>query len=96
MVEEKNLIRVNSWREKRALSFLSLALGVLGMSLDDLKAASELVHENASLRQENAELSKRLDAATGGKPEPEGSGDEILAAMKKPDAMHLTKQEDSK
>lgn len=91
MVKEGSQIRVNSWREKRALSTLSLALGVLGLTLDDLKNAAELVRTNKSLEQENAELSKRLDAATGGKKLDPSEQNAILSSLKGPDTMKLTK-----
>jgi len=61
-------IRVNSHREKKALASLSLALSVLGLSLDDLTRVGEIAEENRRLRASNENLTKRLDAATGGKP----------------------------
>lgn len=62
-----DLIRVNSRKEKKALASLSLALAVLGISVDDLKNFAEIAHENRRLRAANENLTKRLDAATGGK-----------------------------
>ena len=62
-----DMIRVNSRKEKRALASLSLALAVLGISVDDLKNFAEIADENRRLRAANENLTKRLEAATGGK-----------------------------
>lgn len=61
-------IRVNTRREKKALESLSLALSLVGLSLEDLSALSDVVAENRRLKASNASLTERLDKATGGQP----------------------------
>lgn len=83
-------IRVNTRKEKRALAQLSLALSVIGVSLDDLKNIKETVEENRRLRIANDELTEKLIKATGGKTSPKDDPT-IMNYLKGPETIKFRK-----